>query len=209
MDQTGQQGMALPSITYQRTADSQLPSVHAPEASSPPIQQPIPPEPFAPQRNQNSTSEVFPNTQFQISKSGGPETPSLLKNNLAQGICSRQQINCVPPARNANLPPFPTTNHPAPVINIPLHPSAPASPNTQQHNSEPARPNEFPITSPVFAPNLTALIPHAPLINQPLVNNNFQNSNNRVHKVVRSVAPPFPNMPNISLVQSFVPNMSH
>ena len=146
--QTCQQGIALPSITNQGTADSQPRSVHASGASSPPIQQPT-------------------------------------------------------------LPPFPTTNYPAPVIKVPLHPSAPPRPNTQQHNSEPARPNYSPIPNPVFAPNLTAPIPHAPLINQLLVNNNFQNSNNRVHKVVRSVAPPFPNMPNISLGQSFVPNMSH
>ena len=90
-----------------------------------------------------------------------------------------------------------------------MHPSAPPSLNTQQHNSEPARPNDSPIPKPVFAPNLTAPIPHAPLINQPLVNNNFQNSNNRVHKFVRSVAPLFLNMPNIPLGQSFVPNMSH
>ena len=89
-----------------------------------------------------------------------------------------------------------------------MHPSAAPSPNTQQHNSEPAHPNDLPISNPVFAPNLTAPIPHAPLINQPLVNNNFQNSNNRVHKVVRSVAPPFPNMHKIPHGQSFVPNMS-
>ena len=59
--------------------------------------------------------------------------------------------------------------------------------------------------------HLTSLLPsHTPLLtNQPLVTNNFQNSNNRVHKVVRSVAPPFPNMPDIPLGQSFVPNMSH
>ena len=61
MNQTGQQGMAPPSIINQGTADSEPPSVHAPEASSPPIQQPIPPQPFAPQRNQNNTSEVFTN----------------------------------------------------------------------------------------------------------------------------------------------------
>ena len=208
MDQTGQQGMALPSTTNKGTADSQPPSVHAPGASSPPIQQPIPPQPFAPQKNQNNATELFPNAQLQISQSRGPETSSLPKNNSAQQICSRQQINFVPRAPNATLPPFPT-NHPAPAINVPLHPSAPPSPNIQQHNSEPAHPNVLPIPNPVFAPNLTAPIPHAPLINQPLVNNNFQNSDNRVHKVVRSVAPPFPNMPNIPLGQSFVPNTSH
>ena len=209
MNQTGQQGMAPPSIINQGTADSQPPSVHAPEASSPPIQQPIPPQPFAPQRNQNNTSEVFPNAHLQISPSRGPETSGLPKNNSAQRICSRQQINCVPRATNANHPPFTTTNHPAPVINVSLHPSAPPSPNTQQHNSEPARPNDSPIPNPVFAPNLNAPISHAPLINQPLVDNDFQNSNKRVHKIVRSVAPPFKNMPNIPLGQSFVPNMSH
>ena len=209
MNQTGQQGMVPPSIINQGTADSQPPSVHAPEASSPPIQQPISPQPFAPQRNQNNTSEVFPNAQLHISQSRGPETSSLPKKNSAQPICSRQQINCVPRAPNATLPPFPTKNHPAPVKSVPLHPRAQPSPNTQLHNSEPARPNDSPIPNPVFAPNLTAPIPHAPLINQPPVNNNFQNSNNRVHKIVRSVAPFFPNMPIIPLGQSFVPNMSH
>ena len=89
-----------------------------------------------------------------------------------------------------------------------MHPIAPPSPNTQQHNSEPARPNDLPIPNPVFVPNLTAPIQHAPLINQPLVNNTFQNNKNRVHKVVRSVAPPIPNMPNIPLGQKFVPNLS-
>ena len=127
---------------------------------------------------------------------------------MAQQICSRQQINCVPRAPNATLPPFPTTNHPAPVISVPLQPSAPPSPNTQQHNTEPAGPNDFPIPKPVFAPIFTAPIPHATLVNQPLVKT-FQNNNNRVHKVVRSVAPPVPNMPNIPLGQNFVPNMSH
>ena len=204
IDETGQQGVALPTITNQGTADSQPPSVHAPGASSPPIQQRIPPQTFAPQENQNNASEFFPHAQ-----SRGPETSSLPKNNLAQQICSRQQINFVPRAPNATLPPFPTTNHPAPAINVTLHPSAPPSPNIQQHNSEPAHPKDLPIQNPVFAPNLTAPIPHAPLINQPLVNNNFQNNNNPVHKVVRSVAPPFPNMPNIPLGKNFVPNMSH
>ena len=204
MNQTGQQGMALPSIINQGTADNQPPSVHAPGASSPPIQKPV-----ESQINQNNSSEFFPNAQLQISQSRGPETSSLPKNNSAQQICSRQQINFVPRAPNATLPPFPTTNHPAPAINVPLHPSAPPSPNIQQHNSEPAHPNVLPIPNPVFAPNLTAPIPHAPLINQPLVNNNFQNSNNRVHKFVRSVAAPVPNMPNIPLGQNFVPNMSH
>ena len=203
MNQTGQQGTALPSITNQGTVDSQPPSVHAPGASSPPIQQPIPPQTFAPQENQNNASEFFPHAQ-----SRGPETSSLSKNNLAQRICSRQQINCVPRAPNATLPPFPTTNHPAPAINVPLHPSAPPSPNTQQHNTEPAHPNDLSIPNPVFAPNLTAPIPHAHLDNQPLVKT-FQNNNNRVHKVVRSIAPPVPNMPNIPLGQNFVPNMSH
>ena len=82
MNQTGQQGMAPPSIINQGTAHSQSPSVQAPEASSSPIQQPIPPQPFATQRNQNNTSEVFPNAQLQISQSRGPETSSLPKNNL-------------------------------------------------------------------------------------------------------------------------------
>ena len=209
MNQTGQQGMALPSIIKQGTADNHPPSVHAPGASSPPIQQPIPPKQFATQENQNNETELFPNARLQTSQSRRPETSSLPKNNSAQRICSRQQINFVPRATNATLPPFPTTNHPAPVINVPLHPSAPPNPNTQQHNSEPAHTNELHIPNPVFVPNLTAPIPHAPLINQLLVNNAFQNSNNRVHKVVCSVAPPVPNMPNIPLGQNFVPNMSH
>ena len=89
-----------------------------------------------------------------------------------------------------------------------MYPGAPPNPNTQQHSSEPARPNDFPIPKPVFAPNLTAPIPQATLDNQPLVKT-FQNNNNRVHKVVRSVAPPVPTMPNIPLGQNFVPNMSH
>ena len=209
MDQTGQQGMALPSITNQVTAYSHPPSVHAPGASSPPIQQPIPPQTFAPQENQNIATEFFPNAQLQISQSNGPETSSLPKNNSAPRICSRQQINCAPREPNATLPPFPTANHPAPAINVPLHPSAPPSPNTQQHISETAHHNSLPIPDPVFAPNVTAPILHAPMINQPPVYNTFQNNNNRVSKVIRSVAPPFLNMPNIPLGQNFVPNMSH
>ena len=209
IDQTGQQGMALPSITNQGTADSQPPSVHAPGASSPPIQKPVPPQPFSPQLNQNNASELFPNAQLQISQSRGLETSSLPKNNSAQPIRSRQQINFVPRAPNATIPTFPTTNHPAPAINVPLHPSAPPSPNTQQHNSEPAHPIDLPIPDPVFAPNVTTPILHTQMINQPPVYNTFRNNNNRVNKVIRSVAPPFLNMPNIALGQNFVPNMSH
>ena len=207
MTQTGQQGMAPPSIINQGTADHP-PSLHAPGASSPPIQQPIPPQNFAPQENQKYATESFPNAQLQISQSRGPETSSLHKNNLAQSICSRQQINFVPRAPNATLSPFPTTNHPAPAKNVPLHPSAPPSPNIRQHNSEPAHLNVLPIPNPVFAPNLTAPIPHASLVNQPPFKP-FQNNNNRVHKVVRSVAPPVHNMPKIPLGQDFVLNMSH
>ena len=204
MNQTGQQGTVLPSITNQGTADSHPLSVHAPGASSPPIQEPV-----RPQINQNNSSDFFPHAQLQISESRGPETSSLPKNISAQRICSRQQTNFVPRTPSATLPPFSTTNHPAPAINVPLHPSAPPSPNTQQHNSEPAHPNDFPIPNPVFAPNLNAPIPHAPLINQPFVHNTFQNNTNQVQKFVRSVAPPVPNIPNISLDQHFVPNMSH
>ena len=47
------------------------------------------------------------------------------------------------------------------------------------------------------------------MINQPPVYNTFQNNNNLVNKAIRSVAPPFLNMPNIPLGQNFVPNMSH
>ena len=96
MDQTSQQGTALPSITNQETADSQPPSVHAPGASSPPIQQPIPPQTFAPQENQDNATELFPNAQLQILQSRGHETSSLPDNNSAQRICSRQQINFSP-----------------------------------------------------------------------------------------------------------------
>ena len=136
-------------------------------------------------------------------------------------MCSRQQINFVLRAPNATLPPFPTTNHPAPTINVPLHPSAPPSPYTQQHISETAHPNDLPILNPVFAANLTARIPHSPLINQPPVHNTFKNNTNQVHKVERSVARPVPYIPNIPLGQHFprakyesnipislVPNMS-
>ena len=63
MDQTGQQGMAPPRITNQGTADSHPPSKHAQGASSPPIQQPILPQPFAPQANENNASEFFPHGQ--------------------------------------------------------------------------------------------------------------------------------------------------
>ena len=200
MHQTGQQGVALSSIANQGNGDSQPPSVHAPGASLPPIQEPV-----RPQINQNSSSDLFPHAQLKISESRGPETSSLPKKNLAQHKCSGHQISFVPQAPNATLPPFPTTNHPAPAIIV--HKSTPPSPNTQRNNSEPARPNDFPIPNPVFASNLTAPIPHASLVNQPLVKPS-QNNTNHVHKVVRSVAPP-ENMPNIPLGQNFVPNMSH
>ena len=68
MDQTGQQGMALPAITNQGHANSQPPSVHAPGVSSPPIQPPIPAQTFAPQENQNNATELFPNAQLQFSR---------------------------------------------------------------------------------------------------------------------------------------------
>ena len=169
--------------------------------------QPIPSQWFAPQVNQNNASELITNARLQFSR--GPETSSLPKNDSAPRIFSRQQINFVPRAPNATLPLFPSTNHPAPAINVPLHPSAPPSPNIQQHNSEPTHSNVLPIPNPVFAPNLNAPIPHASLINPPLVNNTFQNNNNPVYKAVRSVAAPVPNMPNIPFGQNFVPNMSH
>ena len=59
--------------------------------------------------------------------------------------------------------------------------------------------------------HLSSLLPsHTPLgLISLFVNNTFQNKNNRVHKVVRSVGPPVPNMPNIPLGQKFVPNMRH
>ena len=92
MNQTGQQGTALPSITNQGTADSQPLSVHAPGASSLPIQQPIPQQTFAPQKKQNIATEVFPNAQLQISQSRGPETSSLPENNSAQRICPDNKL---------------------------------------------------------------------------------------------------------------------
>ena len=162
MNETGQQGMPLSSITNQGTADSHPPSVHAPGASSPPIQQPIPPQPFAPQAFQNNASNFFPHAHLKTSQSRQPETSILPKNNSDERICSRQQINFVPRAPNATLLPFPTTNHPTPVINVPLHPSAQPTPNTQQHISEPAHPIGLPIPNLVFAPDLTAPIPDAP-----------------------------------------------
>ena len=64
MYQTGRQGMAPPPITKQGTADSHPPSVHAPGTSSPPIQEPLPTQPFAPQANQNNVSKSFPHAQL-------------------------------------------------------------------------------------------------------------------------------------------------
>ena len=110
------------------------------------------------------------NKAWRFQSSRVPETTSPPEKHLAQHICSRQQINFDSRASpNANLPPFPKTKNPATAKNFPLHPSTPPSSNTQQHNSnsEPTNPNVIPIPNPVFAPNLTVLIPHAPLINQP------------------------------------------
>ena len=171
MNQTVQQGRALPSITNQGTAYNHPPTVHAPGASSPPIHQPVLPEPFLPQVNQNNSSEFFPHAPYQISQSRGPETSSLSENNSAQRVCPRQQNNFVPRAPNVTFPPFPKSNNTSPAINVSLHSSTPPSLKTQQHNSEPAHPNALLIPNPVFAPNLTAPIPHAPLINQPPVHN--------------------------------------
>ena len=209
MNQTGQQGTALPSITNQGNADSQPPSVHAPGASSPPIQQPIPPQTFAPQESQNIATEIFPNAQLQILQSRGTETSSLPENNSAQRICPDNKLILSPEHQTPLFLLFRQQIIQNPPKNVPLHPSAPPSPNIQQHNSEPTHPNVLLIPNPVFVPNHTAPIAHAPVINQLLVNNTFQNNNNRVHKVVRSVAPPVPKMPNIPLGQNFVPNMSH
>ena len=141
MNQTGQQGTALPSITNQGTADSQPPSVHAPGASSPPIQQPIPQQTFAPQENQNITTEVFANAQLQISQSRGPETSCLPENNSAQRICPGQQINFVPRAPNATLPLFPTTNLPAPPRN--QRSPAPKRPTKSKHSTAQLRTLSF------------------------------------------------------------------
>ena len=108
-----------------------------------------------------------------------------------------QQINFVPRAPNVTLHPFLTTINRAPAINEPLHPSSPSSPNTQQQKCEHTKPNALPIPNPLFAPNFTAPNSHAPLINQPPFHNTFNNNNNPVHKVVRSVTAPVSNMPNI------------
>ena len=200
--------MALASITKQGTADSHPPSVHAPGVSSP-IQQPDLPQSFAPQANQNDASAFFPHAHLQTPDTRGLERSSLPVNNSVQCICSRQQKNFFPRAPNATLHLFPKTNNPAPIINVPLHTSAPPSPNTQQHNPKPTHPNAFPIPNPVFALNLTAPTPLAPFVNQPPVHNTFQNNASQVHKVVRSVASLFPNMHNIPLGQNFEPNISH
>ena len=48
------------------------------------------------------------------------------------------------------------------------------STHTHQNNLEPTNPNDLSIPNPVFAPNLTAPIPHAPLNNQPAVHKTFQ-----------------------------------
>ena len=65
MDQTGQQGMALPSTTNQGTADNHPPSVHAPGASSPPIQEPV-----RPQINQNKSFIFFHTLNFKFQNPG-------------------------------------------------------------------------------------------------------------------------------------------
>ena len=78
MNQTGKPGMALPSITNQGTADIHAPSVHAPWASSSPIQQPVPPQKFTPKINQTNASHL---------QAMAPETSSLPKNNLAS-VCA-------------------------------------------------------------------------------------------------------------------------
>ena len=122
MDPTGQHGMVFPSLTNQGTAHSHPPSVHAPVASSPPT----PPQPFAPQENQNNASQLFPNAQIQISQSRGPEKSSLPKNNSAERICSRQQNNFVTRAPNATLPSFPTTKKSSPRKKCSLAPKRPA-----------------------------------------------------------------------------------
>ena len=106
MIQIGQQGMTRPSMINQGIADNHPPSVHAPGASSPAIQQPVLPQPFALQVNEINESEFFSHAQLPISQTRGRETSSLTKNNYAQRIFSRQQINFVPRAPNATLPPF-------------------------------------------------------------------------------------------------------
>ena len=59
--------------------------------------------------------------------------------------------------------------------------------------------------------HLSSVLPsHTPLlIIQPLVHNTFQNNTKQVHTVVRPVAPPVPNIPNILLGQHFMTNISH
>ena len=208
MDQIGQQGMALPSITNQGTADSHPPSVHAPGASSPPTQQPILPQPLAPQVNYKKHPSYFPTHNFKF------HNPGDLKHQVCPRIIRSSEYA---PGNKLILSP----EHQTPLFLLfrpIIRPPQLTFPCTQA----PHQVQTLNITTPnplvlmIFpfrtqSSHLISLLPShtPPLINQPLVNNNFQNSNNRVHKVVRSVAPPFPNMPNIPLGQSFVPNMSH
>ena len=77
-----------------------------------------------------------------------------------------------------------------------------APPKSKQHNSEPTHPNALPIPNPLFAPNLPA-----PILSDCCLQH-FSKNTNQVHKIVCSVAPPVPNIPNIPLGHYFVPNMS-
>ena len=88
----------------------------------------------------------------------------------------RQQLNFVQIAANATLPPFRTTDNPGPSPkNDPFRPGVHLSPNIQQHIVERAILKALPHQNPVFTPNTTAPISHAPLINQPPVPNSLRN----------------------------------
>ena len=154
-------------------------------------------------------SEIFLRAQIQNPQSRRTQRSSLPENILAKRICPRQQNKIVSRTQNATRSPFTTTNNPALAVNVPFNPNTPPSSTNQQQNIEPAIPNALPLPDPLFAPNLIAPCPHAPLVNQPPVHNTFQNKTNQVNKVARTVAPPVPNMPNISLGQQFLPNTSH
>ena len=59
VNEKGQQGLPSPRLTNQAIADSHPPYVHVRGASLPHIQQPVLPEPFESQVNQNIYSEFF------------------------------------------------------------------------------------------------------------------------------------------------------
>ena len=72
----------------------------------------------------------FPTHNFTFHKQGDPKHQVCLRIRPSVYAPDNKLI-LSPRAPNATLPPFPTTNHPAPAINVPLYPSAQPSPNTQ------------------------------------------------------------------------------